>query len=421
MPGGQSNFREAPGMVPTFLSSAEGLRYRDVDANEYLDFTLSMGAALWGYSDPEYGAAVTDQLSTLLACTSAATQTENEIRLAEALVARVPCAEWVRFGISGTEAVQLSLRLARGFTGRPLILRFEGHYHGWLDNIAGGTATDARPPHPDLAVSGPGGTAGRAHTAANETLMIKWNDLESLEAVLQAHSRSIAAVLMEAIMCNNGCCPPMPGYLQGVRELCDRYGVILIFDEVITGFRVAPGGAQDLLGVTPDLAVFGKALAGGLPLSAVAGREDIMMQLRQSHVMGGGTFNSFQLAVAAGVVTMDKLARDDYAAYDRMSVLQNRLADGLRIAAEEQGIKALLQGPTGVLFAALGKEETAYSPDDLIDIDIEKTSQFRAGLKAEGIMIAGGNRWFISPNHAESDIDHAIACAARVMAGLGGD
>jgi len=419
MPGRQSNFRDIPGSKPFFLESADGLSYTDVDGRRYLDFTLSMGAAIWGYGDEEYKSAVRGQIDRLLAMSSGAAQSSLEVELAEAIVDRVPGAEWVRFGISGSEAVQLAIRLGRAHSARPLFVRFAGHYHGWLDNVAGGMLPDGDgPPHPVHGDSDPGATDGRSPYAFRESFILPWNDSDALEALLKTRGDQIGVVLMEAIMCNYGCCPPRPGFLERVRELCDQYGCVLIFDEVITGFRVAPGGAQDALGVTPDLATYGKALAGGLPLSAVAGKREILEQLRQNTVLGGGTFNAFQPGMAAGVATMKKFAADNWAAYDRIDALQQQLNDGLRQCADRHGQALLVQGPRGVTFAQFVDVDVAWTPADLVNADHEKANRFKALLMNEGVFIAGGNRWFISPNHTEVDINKALAAAHNAMANL---
>jgi len=248
--------------------------------------------------------------------------------------------------------------------------------------------------------------------------MITWNDIEALEATLQRHGNQIAAVLMEAVMCNNGCCPARKGFLERARALCDQYGCLLIFDEVITGFRVSPWGAQQALGVTPDLATYGKALAGGLPLSAVAGRREVLMLLRENQVLGGGTFNSFQLGMAAGVINMEKLARNDFAAYDRIQAAQTQLTTGLAACAERMGHKLLIQGPLGVVFTQFADCDVAWTPADLASADAAKGNRFRDNLRDEGILVAGGNRWFISTNHTADDVATALAAVERVMARL---
>ena len=416
MPGRQSNFRELPGTKPLFLESAKDFVYTNVDGDSYIDFTLAMGAAIWGYGDDEYKDAIRAQMDRILAMSSGAAQSELEVLLAEAITQRVPGAEWVRFGISGSEAVQLALRLGRAHSGRPMFLRFAGHYHGWMDNVAGGVLPeDTENPHAIHSDSDPGATSGRSPYAFKESFILPWNDAEALEDLLQRHSDKIGIVIMEALMCNNGACPPKPGYLERVRELCDQFGCVLIFDEVITGFRVAPGGAQDLLGVNPDLATYGKALAGGLPLAAIAGKASILSQLRDNSVLGGGTFNAFQLGLAAGVITLDKMARDDWSAYTRLKTRQNQLNSGLREIAQRRGQPILVQGPPGVTYFNFIDKQIAWTPADLASADHQKALEFKANLMNNGIMIAGGNRWFLSPNHKPEDIDAALDAADTAM------
>lgn len=419
MAGRQSNFRDVPSANPLFLDSASGLICTDVDGRKLIDFTIAMGAAIWGYSDEEYKNAIRGQLDKLLAMSSGAAQSELEVLLAEAIVDRVPGAEWVRFGISGSEAVQLALRLGRAHTGRPLFVRFAGHYHGWMDNVAGGVLPhDSAIPHPVHADSDPGATQGRSPFAFEESFILPWNDSDALEALLGKHGEQIGVVIMEAIMCNNGCCPPRPGYLKTVRELCDRFGCVLIFDEVITGFRVAPGGAQELTAVTPDLATFGKALAGGLPLAAIAGKASILSQLRDNTVLGGGTFNAFQLGMAAGVITLTKLARDDWAAYRRLDELQKRLNVGLAEIAKRHAEPLLIQGPLGVTFLQFVDREVAWTPDDLAAANNDKAQRLKQRLMETGVLMAGGNRCFLSPNHSPANIDMALEAVDIAMRDL---
>ncbi len=450
MPGRQSNFRAVPGANPLFLERAEGLHYFDADGNRYIDFILSMGPAIWGYGDAAYKDAIRRQLDRLPAISSGASQCALEVELAERIVEHVPCAEWVRFGISGSEAVQLAVRLARAYSGRPYVLRFFGHYHGWLDGVfggvpaevpgseandtpddmgaddngldpAGGGSIEAEAGPSDLPVAitsdaDPYLSEGLAPGAISNSLMIPWNDLTAFEATLAAHSDHIALVLMEPILCNYGCCPPRPSYLEGVRELCSKHGVLLCFDEVITGFRVALGGAQAALGVTPDLATFGKALAGGFPLSAVAGRADVLQLLRDNRVLGPGTFNSFPPSLAAAVHTIDTLAANDGACYRVVEARQRQLSDGLAAICADRGRPCLLQGPLGVIYFDFVDKSVAYVPEDLAERDAAEFERFRAFWGEEGVLMGGGGRLFISPNHTEEDIEQALAAADRAMA-----
>ncbi len=426
MPGRQSNFRALGWAQPLFLERAEGLHYRDADGNRYIDFVLAMGSAIWGYGDKGYKDAIKAQLDRLPAISSGAAQCSLEVELAERITRHVPCAEWVRFGISGSEAVHLAVRLARAYSGRPDVLRFFGHYHGWLDGVFGGVPggvpggapgelDDRQPPVAVASDSDPYYTEGLAPDSLGHSLMIPWNDLGAFESTLARHSDRIALVLMEPILCNFGCCPPREGYLEGVRELCTRHDVLLCFDEVITGFRVAIGGAQAALGVTPDLATFGKALAGGFPLSAVAGRADILQLLRDNRVLGPGTFNSFPPSLAAAVHTIDALAEDGGTCYRVVEGLQRRLVEGLAAICADHGRACLLQGPTGVLYMDFVDKDAAYGPDDLADRDAEGINRFRRLWAQEGVLMAGGGRLFVSPNHTEDHIEQALAAAERAM------
>ena len=372
MPGRQSNFRAVPGARPLFLERAHGLHYRDADGKRYIDFILAMGPAIWGYGDRAYHDAIKRQMDELPAISSGASQCALEVELAERIVEYVPCAEWVRFGISGSEAVQLAVRLARAFTGRPYVLRFHGHYHGWLDGVFGGVPGGRAPADLPVATASdadPYSSAGLAPGALANSLMLPWNDLEVFEDTLARHGERIALALMEPILCNYGCCPPREGYLEGVRELCARHGVLLCFDEVITGFRVALGGAQAMLGVTPDLATFGKALAGGFPLSAVAGRADILRLLRDNRVLGPGTFNSFPPSLAAAIYTIDALAENGGARYRVVEARQRRLVEGLAAICADHGRTCLLQGPPGVVYFDFIDRRAAHTPDDLAGRD----------------------------------------------------
>lgn len=393
-PGLHSNVKAAADWVPPVLVSAKGLRVTDADGRSYVDYTLGMGPAIWGYGHPEFEDVVRRQVGVLQTAASASAMTTLEVELAERIVARVPCAEWVRFAVSGTEANQAVLRIARAATGKQKFVRFTGHYHGWADNVVDGTE-------------------GRADGAADESFLIAWNDPAALDALLSAHADKIGLVLMEAVMCNTGCCPPKAGYLELVRELCARHGVLLCFDEVITGFRVHRSGAQGLYGVTPDLAVFGKALGGGFPLAAIAGKRDVLAVLRDNRAVIGGTFNAFPMSLAVGIATLDMLARDNGAWYARAARNQARLADGLKRIFQARGHETLLQGPTGCLYLDFNPRAVAYSPADLADSDRAKQARLRSLLLAEGVFAAGGGRWMVSGFHTETDIDDTLAAATR--------
>jgi len=420
MPGPQSNLRTPLGVKPLFIASGEGAHLRDVDGNDYIDFMCGAGPGIFGYSNREYIQALKEQLDTLYYLVSGAAQTPMEVEVAEKFVKHVPCAEKVRFCLSGTEAVQLAIRLARTYTKRRYFIRFEGHYHGWLDNVLGGVVDDKATGKPFAVESAqdPVGTEGRDPAAFEQSFKLPWNDIEVLERVLEKYGEEVALVHMEPILCNGGCCPPRPGYLEKVRELCTNYGIALCFDEVITGFRVALNCAQGLFGVTPDITTFGKALAGGVPMGAVAGKKEIMDLLLERRVIGAGTFNGYPLGIAASLASLTILEKDNGAYYRRIDELQKSLMNGLKEISRRHGIPTLIQGPRGVFFFQFIDREVAYSVRDLKDGDVEKQDRFRTLLAEEGVLIMWRGRWYLSSGLTETDVDKTLDCVNRVMGRL---
>ena len=402
MPGPQSNLRAPVGVKPLFIVRGEGARLWDVDGNEYLDFMCGAGPGIFGYSNEEYIQALKKQLDTLYYLVSGAAQTPMEVEVAEKFVKHVPCAEKVRFCLSGTEAVQLAIRLARAYTRRRYFIRFEGHYHGWMDNVLGGMVNDGATGMPFGIESDqdPLETEGRDPDAFKQSFKLPWNDTEVLERVLERYGEEVAMIHMEPILCNGGCCPPRPGYLERVRELCTEYGIVLSFDEVITGFRIALNCAQGVLGVKPDIATFGK---------------EIMDLLLERRVVGAGTFNGYPLGVAASLVTLDILEKDNGVYYGKIDRLQARLMEGLKEISKRRGIPTLIQGPRGVFYFQFIDKEIAYSVRDLKGADVEKQNRFRTLLDDEGILIMWGGRWYISGGLTVQDVDKALDCTDRAM------
>ena len=417
MPGGQSNLRAPVGVRPLFIERGEEAHLFDVDGNEYIDFMCGAGTGILGYSNLEFTQALKDQVDRLYYLVSGAAQTPVEIDVAEKFVEHVPCAEKVRFCLSGTEAVQLAVRLARAYTKRPYFVRFEGHYHGWLDNVIGGVVDDQAGGRPFAVESDqdPLGTEGRFPGALQESFKLPWNDAGILEEVLDKYAHEVAMVHMEPILCNGGCCPPRPGYLERIRELCDKFGILLCFDEVITGFRAALNSAQGLLGVTPDLATFGKALAGGVPMGAVAGKQEIMDLLLERRVIGAGTFNGYPYGMAAAKAAISILERDGGAFYRKIDAIQKPLMEGLKQIARSHGISTLVQGPRGVFYFQFIDRDAAYSVRDLRDADVDKQNRFRMLMAEEGVLIMWGGRWYVSGAHTEADAAFALEAADRAM------
>lgn len=418
IPGGMmSNFRRDEGYVPTYYAGGDGAWLTDIDGNQYLDYSLGYGPSVLGHNPPAVTRALIDQLKRFSSCESTVVQTEA----AERLAAHVPCAELVRFACSGTEAVYNVCRIARAHTGRGKIVRFNGHYDGGLDELLGGVVADQAYPVPhqgereDDFFSQLANTQGRAPHALSDVFLIEWNDLDALETLFSAHGDEIAGVLMEPVMVNVSGCLPMPGYLEGVRELCNRYGAVLIFDEVITGFRMGLGGAQGHFGVTPDLATFGKALGAGFPVAAFCGRREVMDVVTRTEVIAGGTYNGHPLAMAAVCATIDELAKDDGAAMAHLQAMGTLLGEGLnRLFAQYEphlrvqgfpGAWTLAYEPEG---KAIVRHAQALGVDSHLPI-----GAFVGGMQGRGIVMQ--TRMCTSVAHNAEDVAHALAMAEDTL------
>lgn len=419
MPGPQSNLRMPINIRPTFIERGQGCHLWDVDGNEYIDYMIAAGPGVLGQSNPEYLDAMKNQLNKLLYSVSGASQTPMEVELAEKLIQIIPCAEKVRFLLSGTEAVQLAIRLSRGYTGRRYFIRFDGSYHGWLDNVLGGLVHDdpVTNPFPYEGETDSLGTAGRDPAAFEQCFCIPYNDIDIFEKVLDRWGEQVAMVLVETIQAS-GVISPRPGYLERVQALCRKHGIVLCFDEVVTGFRVALGGAQELLDITPDLAIYGKALSAGLPLAALAGRSDIMDLLLESKVVGAGTFNGYPLGISAALATMKILERDNGAMYRQVDRVQTKLTEGLREILKCHKLKALVQSVRGIFIVHFIDKDVVWSMRDLKKADSDMSHQFRIRLADEGILILFGGRWLINGAHTEEDTDRTLECADRAVGRL---
>lgn len=391
MPGGvSSNFRLNIAPTPLVLERGEGAILIDADGNELIDYYLGMGPMILGHKPAALCEAVASQLEKGILF---AGQTDIEAEAARLVCELVPCAEKIRFNTSGSEAIQAALRIARAATGRSRIIKFEGHYHGWFDNVLWSVAPsladagDTRAPKPVPA------SKGQLSEAGDALEVLPWNDLALLEARLACGD--IAAVIMEPAMCNAGAIAPAEGYLEGVRVACSANGTILIFDEVITGFRLAAGGAQERFNVTPDLATFGKAIANGFPVAAVAGRSDLM-ELCLKGVLHGGTYNAQPVSMAATVGTLRGLTP---ALYEKIALQGNALQNGLQEIFSRRQVTASVTGFGQFVHVGFGLQKPARNYRDLMNIDKPAYAEFCQALLARGVRALERGAWFLSSEH----------------------
>lgn len=380
VPGGtHSNIRFMP-PHPLWFSHAKGSRIWDVDGNEYVDCVINMSALILGHRDERVSEAVKKQIDTGLTC---GVETELNIKVAETIKEIVPCAESVKFSNSGTEAVMKAMMIARGYTGKQKIVKLEGGYNGWHDSAAISHKPDLKRAGPSNRPRGVPENLGLLRSATKSTIVMPFNDLESAKKIIKRNRRELAAVILEPIMFNIGCACPEEGYLKGLKEITDDNAVLLIFDEIISGFRVAPGGAQEYYGVVPDLATFAKAIANGYPMSAVAGRADVMKVTEPGGKVGwAGVYNSSQVSVAACLATLDSLrdGKIQSKLNEESAYLEKRFAE----LAEEEHIPARLQ--------ALGGQFQVYFTDEEVrdyrtaaKCDSKRFRIFQGQMLREGI------------------------------------
>ena len=412
--GGVSSPFRAKAPVPLYFRNGCGARLEDVDGNEYIDYVLAWGPMILGYRHPAIVEALHRHADLP---TDYGAQHELEFAVSEKIQSLLPCAELVQFTSSGSEAVQIAFRLARGFTGRNLILKFEGHYHGWMDGAlisykpsAGQVGTRECP-------NVVPGSRGQVPNAADNFVVAPWNDVAVLQRLMDTHHGAIAAVVMEPVLCNSGCILPRPGYLQAVRELCRKHGALLMFDEVITGFRLSLGGAQEHYGVVPDIATFGKAVAGGAPLSGIAGRRDILMQMYDG-VAFGGSFNGNPISLASSFATLTELSRDNGAALAGALDLGGILMSGIREIAARRSVPLLVAGfGTAMALHFTGQSELNDYRDTFAD-DSAKLQRFLYLALEEGLHIVPDGRLYVSTAHTRRDIDETLERLDRVIASL---
>jgi glutamate-1-semialdehyde 2,1-aminomutase len=406
-PGGVNSpvraFRSV-GRPPLVLESGAGPRVRDADGRWYIDYIGAWGPAILGHADPDVVEAVR---AAVLDGFALGATSPGEIALGEAIRAAMPGLERLRFVSSGTEAVMSAIRLARGATGRDLVVKFAGGYHGHSDSLlveaGSGLATLAMP-----------GSAGVTAGAAGDTIVVEYNDAAAVRAAFERHPDQVAAVIVEPVGANVGVIPPAPGFLEALRSVTHEHGALLIFDEVITGFRVARGGAQARFGVRPDLTTLGKIIGGGMPVGAYGGRADLMAHIApEGPVYQAGTLSGHPLTMAAGVATLAKLTTDRY---ERLESAGAILEAGVAAAAAEAGRQVAITR-VGSLMTVFFRREVPRNGTEALTADREAYARFFGAMLDAGVLLPPSQfeAWFISAAHGDAELDHTIEAAGAAF------
>ena len=407
--GVNSNVRLAG--TPICFARASGSRLTDIDGNTYIDYAMGMGPAILGHAHPAVVAALRDSLDL---GQMYAGQHPAELELARLVQRLIPSAQLVRFGVTGSEVVQAAVRVARAFTGRTKIIKFSGHYHGWFDNVL---ANEAR------STDGAGAdqfspqlqSLGQPPSSVAELLVLPWNDIDTLRRVFALQGHEVAAVLMEPMMCNTGAILPRPGYLQAVRGLCDDHGAVLIFDEVITGFRLGLGGAQVLFDVKPDLSTFAKAIGAGIPLALLAGRADIMALIASGKVNHSGTYNSNVMSIVAGIAALRVLSENDGSVMTRIEATGRALMAGLRDLGRKRKSNLCVSGVGGAFNTSFTDQKEVYDYDSFKHAHEAPLKAFLEALLRRGVRPTSRGTWFVSAAHTQEDIEATLAAADAAL------
>jgi glutamate-1-semialdehyde 2,1-aminomutase len=396
------------GADPLFIDRAEGSYIYDADGNRYIDYIGSWGPMILGHRHP----AVVDAITRVLEKgTSFGAPTEMEIELAELLIEAVPSVDMVRMVNSGTEAAMSAIRLSRGFTGRDKVVKFDGCYHGHADTllIAAGSG---------VATLGIPGSPGVPEAIVRHTVSLTFNDSDGFRAFMAEQGDQVACVIVEPVAGNMGMVTPLAGFLETLQEETQKHGTLLIFDEVMTGFRVAHGGAQALYGIEPDLSCFGKIIGGGMPVGAYGGRGDVMAKIApQGDVYQAGTLSGNPVAMAAGIATMNEIKKPGF--YEALDEKSERLAAGLAAAAEKAGVPHRA-GHIGSMLGMFFVDGDIHNFDEAKKCDLDFFADFYKGMRGQGVYIAPSQfeALFLSSAHSDEDIDATIAAAETVLGDL---
>lgn len=411
--GGQlTNFKKEKGSQPVYIQNTDGCKMTDFDGNVYRDFALTFGPAILGHSNERYRQALKDQIDRMYTCEFGMIQ----IEAAEKIKQCIPGLEILRFGVTGSEADAQAIRAARAYTKKNMYVKFNGQFHGGQDYVIGGVVNDPENPvvchgeHDYDVYSQFCTTQGRAQHALNDCYMIEFNDLAAMQELFKNHGDHIAAVIMEPVAININGCVAEPGYLEGVRALCDAYNVVLIYDEIITGFRIALGGCAEFYGVKPDLWTFSKAITGGMPGSVYGGKKAIMDTITDTKVLAAGTFNGHPVTCAGMLNVIEQLTENDGEAFKKVRRLGGLLKEGLEANARKQGVPFILQGFPAALVPVFTEKEKIINHWDAL----ENANHILMGIfsgKMKGLGVMNTMRFCTCIAHTEEDIEFVIQAA----------
>ena len=392
---------------PLYLARGRGSRFWDVDGREYIDFFTGSGANFLGHDHPAIKAAIQQALEVGVICNG---ETEYHSRLADMVADAVPCAEKIRLANSGTEATMGAIRIARGYTKKPKILKFEGHFHGMHDYLWYNCAAGVGALRDDGTVAPLPDSDGMPDLLSELIVVVPFNDIELFEKAIKAHKDELAAVIIEPISYNQGCIPAKPDFLREVRRICSQTGIVLIFDEVLSGFRMCRGGAQEYFGVTPDMCTLAKALGGGVPIAAVCGKTEVMSVLNPvGHTIMSGTYTGHLIAVMGAIACQTEIARPGF--YEHINALADRLYKGMTEALRVTGVPAILQGIGARFGVYFGVTEPVTNYRQTVPVNREMEIRFILGCVKRGLYFHDYGHTMhhgFSSQHTMADIDEAL-------------
>ncbi len=398
-------FRRNVTPVPLYMERGDGPYFYDVEGQQLLDYGLAWGPLIVGNNHPKLNAAIMEQLTKAY---TFGYQHQGEIDLAERMCEVIPGVERVIYSNTGTEAVQSALRIARAYTGRDKIIKFEGHYHGWQNNML----VSVHPSQEQLGQTSPS-CGGQPADEYSLTVTLPWNDLDALKQAFADHAGQIAAVITEPILVNSGSCMPADGYLAGVIELCRENGAVSIFDEVITGFRIALGGAREYFNLTPDLSIYAKAMAGGFSMSAIGGSVEVLDVLNDGRTTHAGTYNGNPICTAAAKATIDILAEPG--THDHMHAHGYAIREAIEKAGKDNGIQLVTSGVGSAFSVHIGLTEPPRKWTDVMKADGDTYNRFRAAMRQRHILNLPEGRWYVGATHTDKELDIALPAIRASM------